>query len=98
MFLGKSSVVGRGGAGKTRIIVELANRLANNKYSWDEEENIAGTLTVTLYSIDITLNNYTAKVILAGNPGQQSLETVRVIAARTGTEYKALILVTDGTA
>ena len=44
-FIGKFAAVGMGGAGKTRAVMEIANYLLDEqKYSWEEEENISGTL------------------------------------------------------
>lgn len=92
-FIGKFAVVGMGGAGKTRAVIEIANFLAGqDKYSWKEEENVAGTLTVTPYSMEVSGKK---KIILADNPGQNSLELVRLSVAKSGGDYKGILIFAD---
>lgn len=98
-FVGKVAVVGAGGAGKTRMLNTIVNILTNNKFPWDEEANLAGTLVVTPYSVIFPLPNVQpVKVIFADNPGQNSLETMRLSSAKAGSGYKAIIIVLDSTA
>jgi len=106
-FIGKFAAVGQGGSGKTRGIAEIANYLAKQiLYPWDEESNMAGTLTVTPYSMSIpSAKNITPgsfdqqqnvrRIILADNPGQNSLELVRISVAKSGANYKGLIIFAD---
>ena len=93
-FIGKFAAVGMGGAGKTRAVLEIANFLSGQKkYSWSEEEYIAGTMTVTPYSI--ILPNKNKKIIIADNPGQNSLELVRISVAKSGGDYKGILIFAD---
>ena len=98
-FIGKIAVVGAGGAGKTRMLNAIVNILTNNKFPWNEEANVAGTLTVTPYSVLFPLpDSQPVKVIFADNPGQNSLETMRLSSAKAGSDYKALLIVVDSAA
>lgn len=93
-FIGKFAAVGMGGAGKTRAVLEIANYLSGEKkYSWLEEENIAGTMTVTPYSFVLPSKN--KKIIIADNPGQNSLELVRISVAKSGGDYKGILIFAD---
>ena len=57
-FIGKFAAVGMGGAGKTRSVLEIANfLLGQQKYLWSEDQNVAGTMTVTPYSITLPSKN-----------------------------------------
>lgn len=100
-FIGKFAAVGQGGSGKTRAVAEVANYLSDsNKYSWNEESNMAGTLTVTPYSVNLPNGNSTdpydvKKIIISDNPGQNSLEMVRLAVARGGAEYTGIIIFSD---
>ena len=59
-FVGKFAAVGQGGSGKTRAVAEIANYLSNRtKYGWIEESNLAGTLTVTPYSVSLPATGLT---------------------------------------
>ena len=101
-FIGKFAAVGQGGSGKTRAVAEIANYLSDStKYSWLEESNLAGTLTVTPYSVSFSDNlseGDTRKIIIADNPGQNSLELVRLSVARAGADYAGIIIFTDALA
>jgi len=106
-FIGKFAAVGQGGSGKTRGIAEIANYLAKQiLYPWNEDSNMAGTLTVTPYSMSIPItkkmtNGYfnqqenVRRIILADNPGQNSLELVRISVAKSGANYKGLLIFAD---
>ncbi len=97
-FIGKFAAVGQGGSGKTRTVAEIANFLYDKKNLWSEESNLSGTLTVTPYSFTFQSNksnsdNY--KFIIADNPGQNSLEMVRLSVAKAGTDYAGIIIFAD---
>lgn len=98
-FVGKLAAVGQGGSGKTRAIAEIANHLANQqRYPWVEEANLSGTLTVTPYSITIppkSPGGEVKRVILADNPGQNSLELVRLSVAKSGANYLGILVFAD---
>ena len=98
-FIGKFAAVGQGGSGKTRAIAEIANYLSETpKYTWTEESNLAGTLTVTPYSVSFPSNSDNGdmnKIIIADNPGQNSLEMVRLSVARAGSDYAGIIIFAD---
>ena len=93
-FIGKFAAVGQGGSGKSRAVVELVNFLAESKkYDWIEESNLSGTLTVTPYTL--TLPASSQKIIISDNPGQNSLEMVRLSVARAGSNYSGIIIFAD---
>ena len=98
-FLGKFACVGQGGSGKTRTVVEVTNYLSEtNEILWSEESNLAGTLTVTPYSFTLPANSVNSenyKIIVADNPGQNSLEMVRLSVARAGSDYAGIIIFAD---
>lgn len=98
-FIGKFATVGMGGSGKTRAVMEIANYLEGEKpkYRWNEEANISGTLTVTPYSITLPGKKFSSgkKIILADNPGQNSLELVRLSVAKSGANYKGILIFAD---
>ena len=98
-FIGKFAAVGQGGSGKTRCVAEIANYLSGtNKYVWTEESNLAGTLTVTPYSVTLPKNSNEIddkKIIISDNPGQNSLEMVRLSVARSGSNYAGIIIFAD---
>lgn len=98
-FLGKFAAVGQGGSGKTRTVAEVTNYLSEtNKILWSEESNLAGTLTVTPYSFTLPANKVNSenyKIIIADNPGQNSLELVRLSVARAGSDYAGIIIFAD---
>ncbi|OLS27738.1 MAG: hypothetical protein HeimC3_02060 [Candidatus Heimdallarchaeota archaeon LC_3] len=96
--LGKIGILGPGGAGKSRLLVELVNKISGNKYPWDEEKNFIGSLSVTPFHILFPLENKTVKCTLVDNPGQNSIEKLRINAAKSGSQYTGLILVIDSTA
>ena len=86
--------MGQGGSGKSRAVVELVNFLAESKkYDWIEESNLSGTLTVTPYTL--TLPASSQKIIISDNPGQNSLEMVRLSVARAGSNYSGIIIFAD---
>lgn len=94
-FLGRIAVIGQGGAGKTRTIQEMANVLAGKPiYSWSEEKNMAGTFTVTPYSLSF---NY-RMAVFNDNPGQSSQELVRRSVAQAGANYRGLLIFQDAVA
>jgi hypothetical protein len=103
-FIGKFAAVGQGGSGKTRAIAEIANYLAEQPlYPWNEESNLSGTLTVTPYSVSIPAANRrpndppnSKRIIIADNPGQNSLELVRQSVAKSGADYLGIIIFADG--
>ena len=95
-FLGKIAVLGSGGAGKTRMVVELVNGLTGNRFPWSEESNMGGTTNVTPYPVQFPSPQ--SKAILVDNPGQDSLETVRVTTARVGSQYAGIVIVLDSCA
>lgn len=96
LFLGRVALLGQGGSGKTRAIQEIANELVGKEqYSWSEEKNLAGTLTITPYSLKTSSG---IQVIVNDNPGQSSLDLVRQSAAMSGTNYAGIILFTDACA
>lgn len=93
-FVGKIAALGQGGSGKTYMTNQLANHLAKQEvFSWREEEQMAGTIGVTPYSIDFPDGR---RVIINDNPGQNSLELVRQAIASQGNVYQGLLLVADG--
>lgn len=97
-FIGKFAAVGQGGSGKSRAVMEIANYLSENKkYTWAEESNLSGTLTVTPYTLTLTNNpsKEGQKIILSDNPGQNSLEMVRLAVARGGADYTGIIIFSD---
>ena len=95
-FIGKFAAVGQGGAGKTRAIAQVTNHLlGKGKYPWDEEANLSGTSMVMPYSLSLPSG---VKIIIADNPGQNSLEQVRLSVAKAGADYKGVLIFTDATA
>lgn len=97
-FIGKFAAVGQGGSGKTRTVAEIANYLTDKKYLWSEESNLSGTLTVTPYSISLPgnkVNSNSNKIIIADNPGQNSLEMVRLSVAKAGSDYAGIMIFAD---
>ena len=95
-ILGKVGILGPGGAGKSRLLVEIVNKLSDDKYPWDEEKNFIGSLSVTPFHVLFPLDKKTVKCTLVDNPGQNSLEKLRIDAAKSGSQYRGLILVIDG--
>lgn len=92
-FVGKLSLVGQGGSGKTYMVNQISNHLIGvEMYPWDEEKNMAGTIGVTPYSMTVKND----KVIINDNPGQNSLEMVRNAIASQGDVYSGVIIVNDG--
>lgn len=92
--LGRIGVLGPGGAGKTRMLVELVNKL-DKRYEWDEEKNFIGSLSVTPFHVVFPLEDKTVKCTLVDNPGQNSLEKLRMNAAKSDSKYLGLVLVVD---
>ncbi|MFW9930156.1 MAG: hypothetical protein ACFFD1_12245 [Candidatus Thorarchaeota archaeon] len=89
----KLLAVGPQGSGKTRAIMEVSNFLNNKiQYSWDEESNLKGTNVVVPYSLSLSDEE---KLIIADNPGQNSLEMVRKSVAQSGANYNGIIIFTD---
>ncbi|MHA2364620.1 MAG: hypothetical protein ACXAC7_11740, partial [Candidatus Hodarchaeales archaeon] len=94
-FLGRIAVIGQGGAGKTRTIQEMANYLAGRPvYVWSEEKNMAGTFTVTPYSLVFGHR----MAVFNDNPGQSSQELVRRSVAQAGANYRGLLIFQDAVA
>ncbi|OLS19968.1 MAG: hypothetical protein HeimC3_42940 [Candidatus Heimdallarchaeota archaeon LC_3] len=87
----KIGSVGPQGSGKTRTIMEVCNQLIENKYLWEEEENLAGTTIVKPFTILID----NKKLIIADNPGQNSLEMVRKSVAQSGADYTGILIFVD---
>jgi GTPase SAR1 family protein len=87
----KIGSVGPQGSGKTRSIISINNFLSSNEYSWEEEEHLIGTTVVMPYTLTINKK----KVIIADNPGQNSLEMVRKSVAQSGADYSGLIIFID---
>lgn len=91
-YLGKIAVIGQGGCGKTFMVHQLANVLAGEeKYSWDEEVQMAGTFSVTPYKMEFSDNFW----VFNDNPGQSSLRNKRLSTAIRGFNYAGLIIVAD---
>lgn len=87
----KIGSVGPQGSGKTRTLLEINNFLSGNQNSWQEEEQISGTTVVMPYTLTINKK----KVIIADNPGQNSLEMVRKSVAQSGADYSGIIIFID---
>jgi hypothetical protein len=98
-FIGKFAAVGQGGSGKTRAVASIANyALGKEKYAWVEESNLSGTLTVTPYSFSLPsedIGSSNKRIIISDNPGQNSLEMVRLAVARSGADYSGIIIFSD---
>ena len=98
-FVGKFAAVGQGGSGKTRAVAEIANYVSDTKkYIWTEESNLAGTLAVTPYTVTLpsrTGTDESKKIIISDNPGQNSLEMVRITVAQAGSDYAGIIIFAD---
>jgi GTPase SAR1 family protein len=92
--LGKIGILGPGGAGKTRMLVELVNRM-DKRYEWDEEKQFLGSLSVTPFHVTFPLKNKSVKCTLVDNPGQNSLEKLRMNAAKSDGKYLGFVLVVD---
>ena len=72
-FIGKIGAIGTQASGKTRALMAVANFTSRKSiYSWDEDDNIAGTNTVQPYTVEFS--NIARRVVLDDNPGQNSLE------------------------
>ncbi|MHA2365537.1 MAG: Rab family GTPase [Candidatus Hodarchaeales archaeon] len=95
--LGKIGCVGTGGAGKTKTIISICNTAAHKRiYTWDEKAELLGTTSVHPYSLQFQKEEKNVtQVELVDNPGQNSLEHLRVTVAQSGEKYKGLIIFLD---
>ncbi|MHA2362668.1 MAG: hypothetical protein ACXAC7_01825 [Candidatus Hodarchaeales archaeon] len=92
-FIGKIAAVGQRGCGKTHLITKLVNQAAlEDIFPWDEESQIAGTLSLTPYKIDIPT---TGRIIINDNPGHSTLEQIRLSLDKQGNVYRGIIVFAD---
>ena len=93
-FTGKIGVIGSQASGKTRALMAIANFTSRKPvYSWEEEKNLSGTISVQPFTVDFP--NTKTRVVLVDNPGQNSLENLRISVARSGGIYRGLIVFVD---
>ena len=93
-FIGKIGAIGTQASGKTRALMAVANFTSRKSiYSWDEDDNIAGTISVQPFTVDFS--NIARRVVLVDNHGQNSLESLRISVAKSGETYRGLIVFID---